>query len=204
MHKNILAPEQMQLLPLLKLFNKKFYLVGGTAIALQIGHRMSIDFDLFTKGNINSKKIIELLNKEVEVSVTLQKAYQLNLIANRVKMTFFNFPYKMAHPIIVDDFLSMPDLLSLAAMKTFALGRRAKWKDYVDLYFIFKYHYSFSEVINKTQQIFGQEFVEKQFRAQLCYFEDISFEEQVVYTISNPPSDTEIKDFLFTISTDIN
>ncbi|MEA2064850.1 MAG: hypothetical protein U9O66_00955 [Patescibacteria group bacterium] len=47
MHKKILTKEQKELLPLIKKFIKKFGLVGGTAIALQIGHRESIDFDFF-------------------------------------------------------------------------------------------------------------------------------------------------------------
>jgi hypothetical protein len=47
MHPEILSKEQLELLPFLGQFNKRFFLVGGTAIALQIGHRQSIDFDLF-------------------------------------------------------------------------------------------------------------------------------------------------------------
>ena len=48
MHKEILTTSQRELLPFVKKFRKDFYLVGGTAIALQIGHRRSIDYDLFT------------------------------------------------------------------------------------------------------------------------------------------------------------
>jgi len=48
MHKEILSPAQAKLLPLVKKFNKDFYLTGGTAIALHLGHRRSIDFDLFS------------------------------------------------------------------------------------------------------------------------------------------------------------
>ena len=61
LHTEILSEEQKNLLPLIKQFRKEYYLVGGTAIALQIGHRRSIDFDLFTTKNIqqiNIKKII--------------------------------------------------------------------------------------------------------------------------------------------------
>ena len=47
MHKEILSKYQIELLPLLKQFKREYYLVGGTAIALHIGHRRSIDFDLF-------------------------------------------------------------------------------------------------------------------------------------------------------------
>ena len=50
MHKEILSEEQSRLLPLIQVFNKEFVLVGGTAVALHIGHRKSIDFDLFKTG----------------------------------------------------------------------------------------------------------------------------------------------------------
>ncbi len=66
-------------------------------------------------------------------------------------------------------------------MKAFALGRRAKWKDYVDLYFIFKAHHTVSEITEKGVDIFGNEFNEKIFRTQLAYFSDIDYSEQVVY-----------------------
>jgi len=54
-HKEILSDEQTKLLPLVQKFKRKFYLVGGTSIALYIGHRRSIDFDLFTSSKIDRK-----------------------------------------------------------------------------------------------------------------------------------------------------
>ena len=64
----------------------------------------------------------------------------------------------------------LPDLLTLAAMKAFALGGRGKWKDYVDLYFIFKYHYTFDQVTDKAIRLFGDAFNEKLFKQQLAFF----------------------------------
>ncbi|TSA32713.1 MAG: hypothetical protein D4R64_15480 [Porphyromonadaceae bacterium] len=68
-------------------------------------------------------------------------------------------------------------------MKAFALGRRSKWKDYVDLYFILRYHLSISDVTSRANQLFGQMFSEKLFRAQLCYFEDIDYTDPVFWII---------------------
>ncbi|ETR67936.1 MAG: hypothetical protein OMM_11053 [Candidatus Magnetoglobus multicellularis str. Araruama] len=53
MYKTILTKNQLDLLPLIQKLSKDYYLVGGTAIALHIGHRRSIDFDLFTRKKIN-------------------------------------------------------------------------------------------------------------------------------------------------------
>jgi hypothetical protein len=65
---------------------------------------------------------------------------------NSVKLTFFSFPFSVQHPVKVNSIITMPELLSLAAMKAFALGRRSKWKDYVDLYFIIKDHYTIQDI----------------------------------------------------------
>ena len=90
----------------------------------------------------------------------------------------------------------MPDLLTLAAMKAFALGRRTKWKDYVDLFFIIKYHYSIEQISEKANEIYGELFSSKLFRMQLPYFTGIDYTDEVIYIIPNPPSDEEIKKYL--------
>ena len=62
MHLEILSKEQLALLPILSSFKKEYYLVGGTAIALHIGHRESLDFDLFKEKNIRKKDLYSKLN----------------------------------------------------------------------------------------------------------------------------------------------
>lgn len=57
MHIEILNSDQAELLPYLKSFNRSFYMVGGTAIALHLGHRQSIDFDLFSISNLIKHRI---------------------------------------------------------------------------------------------------------------------------------------------------
>jgi hypothetical protein len=58
MHLEILSLEQKELLSLISHFKRKYYLVGGTAIALHIGHRMSIDFDLFCEKSFNPVDVL--------------------------------------------------------------------------------------------------------------------------------------------------
>lgn len=70
----------------------------------------------------------------------------------------------------------------------------------MDLYFILKFHYSFVEVSNKAKEIFKEEFIEKQFIAQLGYFNGINYSEDVVYLTPNPPTEAEVKSFLTDIS----
>ena len=199
MHLEILSPEQKDLLPIISQFKREYYLVGGTAIALHIGHRESIDFDLFKEKDIRKKVVFSKL-KNVDYKVSFSDYNQINMLASGVKITFFSFTYNFPVNSELEKFIKMPDLLTLAAMKAFALGRRAKWKDYVDLYFILKYHFSFEEISNKAKMIFKDEFIEKQFIAQLGYFKGINYSEEVVYVIPNPPTEEEIKLFLTDIS----
>jgi hypothetical protein len=113
-----------------------------------------------------------------------------------VKITFFYFPFPVKAIVDFDGYIKIPDLLTLAAMKAYALGRRAKWKDYVDIYFILRDHYDVATIGNKAIEIFGGNFNTKLFREQLCYFDYINYSEEVEYLIPSPPSDDEVKRFL--------
>ena len=196
MHTEIFDTRQKELLPHLSVFNRSFYLVGGTAIALYLGHRRSIDFDLFTKSTLVKhrlkKKLIQLPFSQ---SVIFEDVDQLHLLVNNVKTTFFQYPYPIQHSKKDLAYFSMPSLLTLAAMKAFALGRRAKWKDYVDLYFIIKDHYGIEEISSESRKIFGDLFSEKLFRQQLAYHKDIDYTEEVEY-LTTPVPNKIIKDFL--------
>jgi hypothetical protein len=196
MHKEILNRKQLELLTVLAQFKREFYLAVGTAIALHIGHRCSIDFDLFKKGGLNARKVISKLSIDNNpFLVTRNVAGQLNLILNDVKLTFLEYPFDINPDCKFEQYLKLPSLLELAAMKAYAIGRRSKWKDYVDFYFILRYHLSIAEISRKASEIFGQLFSEKLFRAQICFFEDVDYTEEVEYII--PPVDkNEIKTFL--------
>jgi negative regulator of genetic competence, sporulation and motility len=93
----------------------------------------------------------------------------------------------------------MPDILTLGAMKAYALGRRAKWKDYVDLYFIIK-HYSIKELIRTAKKIFVNEFNEKLFREELSYFKDIHYSEKIDFMPEFELSESEIREKLIEFS----
>jgi hypothetical protein len=121
---------------------------------------------------------------------------QMHFLLNDVKITFFNYPYPVKHNEMVKRFISMPSLLTLSAMKAFALGRRAKWKDYVDLYFILKDYYSIKDISIEAKLIFGDLFSEKLFREQMAFHEDIDYSEPVEYLLGFESPEKEIKEFL--------
>lgn len=201
MHSEILSKEQVELLPWIKQFRREFYLVGGTSIAFYLGHRRSIDFDLFKFGNLNHKKNLERLQSSgFEYQITRRVTEQMNCIVNGVKVTFFQYPFDIVGKQDVNGYFRVPSLLDLAAMKAYALGRRSKWKDYVDLYFLLKNHFNITQISDRASAIFGELFSEKMFRVQLSYFADVDYSEDVDYIIENPPTNEQIQKELIQIS----
>ena len=194
LHKEILTKEQVGLFPIMNGFSKDFGLVGGTAIALHIGHRESIDFDLFSFGEFSNLTVRNKITKVKKIDQVLKdESGHFTFLINSVQFTFQWYPFNISFSENIDGIIKMPDLLTLAAMKAYALGRRLKWKDYVDLYFIIKSYYSINDINKKGKEIFGNEYNEKLFISQLSYFEGISYEEEVIYKAGFEVSEEVIK-----------
>jgi len=198
MYEHILTQAQLSLASSLLPKFDDFYLCGGTAIALQIGHRKSIDFDLATPYSIHPYTLInKILKSGLSIEYTMvSSGDELTIVVEGVKLSFFSFPFVVSADRVWDTAtIKMPDPLTIGSMKAYALGRRCKWKDYVDLYFLLKGHVSLSTLIQKSEQIFKGAFNSKLFLEQLCYFEDIDMTEQVEY-VGEPPDNEEVRRFL--------
>jgi Domain of unknown function (DUF1814). len=203
MHREILSDNQLELLPLVKEFAREYYLVGGTAIALHIGHRRSIDFDLFKFTTLRHKSIISKISAyHYLYTITRRVTEQLNVTVHNVKFTFYEYPFPIEAKCKFEGSIKLPELIDLAGMKAYALGRRSKWKDYVDLYFILKDYYSIEQISARAIEIYGQLFSEKLFRVQLSYFEDIDYTEAIEYLVPPVPED-EIREFLIDKATEM-
>ena len=198
MHEEILSAAQLTLAETILPDFPKFYLCGGTALALHIGHRKSIDFDLATPGEIQPESILRALQTKghfPEHTLTAT-ADELTIIVQGVKLTFVSFPFPIrpnvdwAHAGI-----RLPDIASIGSMKAYALGRRSKWKDYVDLYFLLRDHVTLPELIHCTKTLFRGAFNAKLFLEQLCYFDDVDLTEQVDFMNEAIPDGT-IKEWL--------
>lgn len=197
MHQEVLSENQKNIIPILNKFSNDFGLVGGTAIALQIGHRRSIDFDLTSINMFNNSEIKKKIDKVDKVIIDEKGEY--TIIIKDTKVTFFHYPFKIEFKESFNE-IKVADLLTLAALKAYTLGRRTKWKDYVDLYFIFKDYFSLNQVIKKAESIFDKEFNEKIFRVQLSYFKDIDYSEKIQYMPGFETKEDIIKKELLRIS----
>lgn len=179
MHLEALKSEQQRILPNLKKFTD-FYLVGGTALALQIGHRISIDFDLFSAREIQSV----LLNKvrkvftDFKVKTIINHSEQLSVRIGNTRVDFVKYSFPLISKLKVFNDIKILTVKEIAAMKAYTLGRRGTFKDYVDLYFILKdEHTTLKEIKRIAKRKYKSEFNFRLFLEQLIYLEDIRDEE---------------------------
>ncbi len=136
---SILSRKQVKLLEQLGFLKKYgFYLAGGTALTLQIGHRTSLDFDFYTKKSFDSKKLQRLLEKKFEKTILLQKDEDTLIVKiNDVIVSFFKYPYPLIFPLIKQkEFPPIASKKDIAAMKIIAVSDRGVKRDFIDIYFL--------------------------------------------------------------------
>jgi len=198
MHEEILSAAQMTLAGTALSDFPNFYLCGGTALALQIGHRKSVDFDLAMPGEIKPEAILRSLQLKghfPEHTLTATSD-EFTIIVQGVKLTFFCFPFPIRATVPWPRTgLSMPKKSVIGAMKAYALGRRSKWKDYVDLYFLLRDYTPLAELILHAKELFRGAFNAKLFLEQLCYFDDVDMTEQVDF-MKEAPHEKTIREWL--------
>ncbi|MFA6924256.1 MAG: nucleotidyl transferase AbiEii/AbiGii toxin family protein [Bacteroidales bacterium] len=140
-HWDILDNKRKSILPLFKHFaDEGFYLAGETGLALQIGHRDSIDFDFFKKDDYDTVVLIKKLEavfKNHKLSITQQDKNTVSCsIDNNIRLSFFSYNYELLKPLIRTGYFAIASIEDIACMKLSAIMSRAVEKDYVDLYFI--------------------------------------------------------------------
>ena len=139
---NILDKKRLEILPLLEKFKKDFYLAGGTGLALQLGHRDSIDFDFFSDKDFNTEKLYaiikELFKGHKIIKVQEEKNTLTVFIDENIKLSFFTYKYKLLKKLVNERYFNIASILDIAVMKLSAVVSRATSKDYIDLFFILK------------------------------------------------------------------
>ena len=120
MQEEVLSGKQKDLLPFIATFSDNFGLIGGTAIALQLGHRRSIDFDLVTFSQLETSRIRGKIGDKHKVdSVLIDETNEYTLVIGGVKVTFLSYPFKFNFDVSISGFIKMPDLITLAAIKAY-------------------------------------------------------------------------------------
>lgn len=172
------VPNLLELLK--KIMNEKlfenYFLVGETALALQIGHRNSIDIDLFGDNEISEDEFINKLGEFGKVIVTQSTKNILIAKIEGVKVDFVNYVYPLLSNPIQMDSIRMLSKADIAAMKLNAIAGRGSKKDFIDLYFLLK-EFSLKEIMNFYNEKYhdGSEFMALK---SLVYFDDADMQPQ--------------------------
>jgi hypothetical protein len=180
------------------LADKEFYMAGGTALALQIGHRDSIDFDFFCPEGFDVATVTEWVTSNLpshNVVLTYTEtdtAYYL--VDGSIKISLIKYSYKLVEPLVRVDDVDLASIVDIACMKMAAITSRQAQKDYVDIYFILQ-KLSLADVLISLRvklPTIDPEIVLK----SLVYFDDIG-PEQIIYR-TKPVNFEDIKKYLQT------
>ena len=164
-------------------------LVGGTALALQLGHRQSIDLDFFGKMDASLEEIaIELSDFANTKPLSSSKAMRF-LIVDGVKVDIVNYPYYWIDNPVIEDGITLAGIKDISAMKLSAITNRGTKKDFIDLYFLLK-EFSFSELIDLYLKKFAGAQLFTVLKS-LTYFEDAETDPMPV--MLNPVNWEEVK-----------
>lgn len=193
----ILSENRKKFLSSFAIWKDDFYLAGGTALALQIGHRDSFDFDFFSNKEFDTNNLIERLNaifgKDSFKIIQIEKNTLSILLNSEIKISFMTYDYALLSPLISTKFLNIASIPDISAMKLSAIMQRSALKDYVDLYEIMK-SYSLEQLLSfstiKYPKI-DQAVVLK----SLSFLEDIVDEPLIYKDENSKPSIVVLKQF---------
>lgn len=175
MHPEVLTEQGEQVFPQLDRF-EKFYLAGGTGLALQLGHRISEDFDLFTQRQLPEDLLtyVEKVFKGKTVSPAVNNFEELTVFIGDTKITFLRYPFELMKELKEYRGVSIMEGSEIIATKAYTIGRRGSFKDYVDLYsYLQNGDVALIDVINMARDKYGEKFNGRLFLEQLVYLEDI-------------------------------
>lgn len=197
-HLEILDRTRQELLVKLLPFTGEFILGGGTALALQLNHRKSFDFDFFSSAPIN-KNLLEELSRSIPIiNISVDTTGELTFFTKEdIKITFLYYPFSHAFPIeTLDNGLKLFSAKDIAIQKAYTIGRRGEYRDYFDLYIILKERYmNFVDIISWAKKIYGGAFEKKLLLQQLVYFGDLLNLDIVPASSHFLPKPQEVKNF---------
>lgn len=167
-----------------KSYLKGFYLVGGTALALHLGHRKSVDIDLFSNFDFDASAIIENIHQDFPYQLFLTARNTVKGSVNQINVDILAHRYGyLAEPLVIEgiSLLSIPDLVAMKLNAISTSGQRSK--DFIDIYYLLE-KYDLGSMLEFYQKKYDQQNVAFILKS-LVYFEDVDLADWPVL-ISNP------------------
>jgi hypothetical protein len=175
-----IQPKLLALLNKIMISNvfERFNLVGGTSLALQIGHRVSVDIDMFGNAEIDEIEFVNELSNFGKITVIKKSKNIIIFSVDEIKVDFVTYKYPLLDKLTVIDGVRMVSDKDVAAMKLNAIAGRGSRKDFIDLFFLLK-KYSLKEMISfyNNKYVDGSEFMVIK---SLTYFEEAENEEMPI------------------------
>ena len=172
LHYKTIEPATLELLKALLAIPEFEYLrlAGGTSLALQIGHRTSIDLDLFGVLSVEPNEVLELIRPLGNISIIKNSRIIHSFIINNIKVDLINYRYPWLTDTNNSDSLRLASIKDICAMKLAAVAGRGTKKDFIDVYFLLQ-HYSLQEMLRlyKEKYTDGSTFM---IIKSLSYFDD--------------------------------
>ena len=194
-HLEVVAPEVADIakwLAEIKLV-RNFYLAGGTALALHLGHRKSVDLDFFSAQAFNEDVLIAALQILPSLSVLSKSPQTIHLHLSSTKVSFIGYDYPLLFPLENLRDLAVADVRDIACMKISALASRGSRRDFVDLYLVAR-RYGLPHLLDLFQQKFARaNYSLLHVRKALTYFVDA--ENEAMPDMLVPLSWSEVKAF---------
>lgn len=174
LHKETVDQPTLELLINLqqKPYLKEFHLVGGTALALYMGHRKSIDLDLFSNSDFEAGQVLENLSADFPFNLFFSSKNTLKGSINQVHIDILAHRYPLINEPVIIENVSMLSIEDIIAMKLNAIaisGQRVK--DFVDIYFLLQ-SYTVKQMIDFYKKKYSQ-YNEVNVLKSLCWFEDV-------------------------------
>ena len=193
----ILDEKRRNILPLFEELKDDFYLAGGTALALQLGHRDSVDFDFFSEKDLSTvelfKKLKNIFNDYKIKKVQEEENTLIIIIDDSIKLSFFTYKYPLLNSLISEEYLWLASVEDIACMKLSTIVSCSTEKDYIDLYFILQ-DSTLKRLLILSQKKFPS-LDENLIIKSLIYFDDI-IEEAIMFKNNKSVSLDEVKIFL--------
>lgn len=150
----------------------RFYLAGGTALAVHLGHRKSIDLDFFSQEDFSTPDLKRQLSQIGEIVLLGEADGTLHVTVDHVMVSFLHYGYGLLFPSVIFEGLAMADERDIAAMKLDAVSSRGSRKDFIDIYELLKKH-TLAELIDFFEKKYtGIKYNMLHILKSLVYFDD--------------------------------
>lgn len=191
-HFDILPEAQKELWNELNQTPKKFVLYGGTALALQLGHRDSIDFDFFSSRDFDPEELLKTIPYLKNAGIdqlekgTLSVSVKPTPDSQRVHLSFFHVDLpQIKAPKLVDNTIRVASIIDVFGMKCATISQRVERKDYLDINAIIKEGgYALNEGLGAAQAIYGRSYIPETTLRALSDTNGLNLDDKIIKEIN--------------------